>query len=136
MAIIISPHVKSGAKECSRVQSHVLFCPSTSDAACAGAMALHTFMLRVPASSSSTVKLFLHQNSLFWQAIARRSAHKTSGTTPGQRLHRRACATRAASAINVPDMDEGIVDLVQRIHATPTKAVFYVAGGGAQVRGW
>ena len=111
--------------------------PNPSDAAGSGAMALHTFVLRGTASSFySTIRLFPHHHFILWQAIARRTTHRPSDTTPGQRLYRRACATRAASAISVPDMDEGIVDLVQRIHATPTKAVFYVAGGGAQVGGW
>ncbi|BDA48658.1 hypothetical protein COCOBI_12-3390 [Coccomyxa sp. Obi] len=33
-------------------------------------------------------------------------------------------------------MDQSITDLVRQIHDTPAKAVFYVAGGGAQVLTW
>ena len=31
------------------------------------------------------------------------------------------------------DMDGELVNLVKKIHMSPTKAVFYVAGGGLQV---
>jgi hypothetical protein len=30
-------------------------------------------------------------------------------------------------------MDGEVVEIVQKIHGTPNKAVFYVAGGGVQV---
>ncbi|KAK9917941.1 hypothetical protein WJX75_009936 [Coccomyxa subellipsoidea] len=34
------------------------------------------------------------------------------------------------------EMDHSIINLVRQIHDTPAKAVFYVAGGGAQVLTW
>ena len=38
------------------------------------------------------------------------------------------------SSLQMQDLDEKSVELVRQIHSTDRKAVFYVAGGGVQVR--
>lgn len=39
----------------------------------------------------------------------------------------------AAANLTMEEMDHSIINIVRQIHDTPAKAVFYVAGGGAQV---
>ena len=41
---------------------------------------------------------------------------------------------KGAGSLQMQDLDEQAVELVRQIHSTNRKAVFYVAGGGVQVR--
>ena len=43
-------------------------------------------------------------------------------------------SSKGASGLQMQDLDEQAVELVRQIHSTNRKAVFYVAGGGVQVR--
>lgn len=43
-------------------------------------------------------------------------------------------SSAGAGSLQMQDLDENAVELVRQIHNTNRKAVFYVAGGGVQVR--
>jgi hypothetical protein len=101
-------------------------------------MLLLSYVTRLPlgalncSSKNYTVFSSIPFSVPFSQASAFSPARIAGKACPSRGVTARACAS-ASGAISVPDMDEGLVDLVRQIHATPTKAVFYVAGGGAQV---
>ena len=43
-------------------------------------------------------------------------------------------ATAATAHVPALGMDSDLLDLIRHIHASPTRAVFYITGGGLQVR--
>ncbi len=54
-------------------------------------------------------------------------------TLPKRVSESRLYGSIAPARLTLEEMDQSIIDLVRQIHDTPAKAVFYVAGGGAQV---
>lgn len=54
-------------------------------------------------------------------------------TLPKRVSESRLYGSIAPANLTLEEMDQCITDLVRQIHDTPAKAVFYVAGGGAQV---
>ncbi len=57
----------------------------------------------------------------------------THRSTPNRASTSRLFGSIAKAGLTMEEMDQSIVDLVRQIHDNPAKAVFYVAGGGAQV---
>lgn len=54
-------------------------------------------------------------------------------TLPKRVSESRLYGSIAPARLTLEEMDQSVTDLVRQIHDNPAKAVFYVAGGGAQV---